>query len=85
MESSPTKQELNLWSDIQDNLKRISTTKTETDSFCAKINKVHHKLAVIKVNDNEFNMNTGIRMQGMYKEAIDGILKEEGCALGLRF
>ena len=78
MESSPTKEEINLWSGILETVKRISTAKTETDSFCAKINKVHHKLAVIKVNENEFNMNTGIRMQGMYKEAIDGISKEEG-------
>jgi uncharacterized protein YdaL len=74
---SPTKQELVLWSSITEIIKQISTAKPETDSFCAKINKVHHKLAVIKVNENEFNMNTGLRMQGMYKEALDGISKEE--------
>jgi hypothetical protein len=83
MESSPTKQEINLWSDILETVKRICTAKTETDSFCAKINKVHHKLAIIKVHENEFNMNTGIRMQGMYKEAIDGISKEEGLSFWL--
>ena len=79
MEFSPTKQEISLWTSILEELKSLSTTKTESDMILARINKVHYKLELRKEKtaDTDFNLNAGVRILGMYREALEGISKEE--------